>query len=372
MEMETTMQKDLLADFLHLYHSLGPRRSGLIELLEHFAGDAERVCRSSTAELKACGLNHDTVRKIRSRQHPQVARDLDWAATDLNHLVCYRDQAYPGLLRQISGFPALLYASGNLHLLHEPQVAIVGSRNCTPGGAQTAFDFAAQLSLGGLSITSGMALGIDAAAHRGALHATGKTIAVTGTGLDLIYPGRNRKLAGEILEQGLLVSEFPLGTGARAANFPQRNRIISGLSMATLVVEAAQRSGSLITARLAAEQGREVYAVPGSIHNPQTRGCHQLIRDGAMLVEAPKDIVAGLSGMVGFVLEQQFERPHKQARPLDQEHRQLLETIGYDPVNCDILVQRSGLTIDKLSSMLLVLELSDLIQSAPGGCFVRI
>jgi DNA processing protein len=372
MELEATMQKDLLADFLHLYHSLGPRRTGLIELLEHFAGDAERIRSSSNKELEASGLNRDTIRKIRSRQHPQVARDLAWAATDPNHLICYHEPAYPGLLRQISGFPTLLYASGNLQLLHEPQVAIVGSRNCTPGGAQTAFDFAAQLSSGGLSITSGMALGIDAAAHRGALHAAGKTIAVTGTGLDLIYPGGNRKLAGEILEQGLLVSEFPLGTGAQAANFPQRNRIISGLSMATLVVEAAQRSGSLITARLAAEQGREVYAVPGSIHNPQTRGCHQLIRDGAVLVEAPKDIVAGLSGMFSFVLEQQFEEAHKQTRSLDREHRQLLETIGYDPVNCDILVQRSGLTIDKLSSMLLKLELSDLIQSAPGGCFVRI
>jgi DNA processing protein len=366
------MQKDLLADFLHLYHSLGPWRSGLVSLLEHFAGDSGQIRRCSTDELKATGLNHDAICKIRARQHPQVARDLAWAAADRNHLVCYHHSAYPGLLRQINDFPALLYVSGNLSLLREPQVAIVGSRKCTPGGTQTAFDFAAQLSLSGLVITSGMALGIDAAAHRGALHASAKTIAVTGTGLDLIYPGRNRKLAGEILQQGLIVSEFPLGTRARPLNFPQRNRIISGLSMATLVVEAAQRSGSLITARLAAEQGREVYAIPGSIHNPQTRGCHRLIRDGAVLVETPKDIVAELSGLVGYVLEQQYPEPQKPARPLDREHRQLLETIGYDPVNCDILVQRSGLTIDKLSSMLLVLELSDLIQSAPGGCFVRI
>jgi DNA processing protein len=372
MELEATMQKDLLADFLHLYHSLGPRRAGLIALLDHFDGDPEQVCRCSTNELRAAGLNHDTVRKIRSRQHPQVALDLAWAATDQNHLIYYRHSAYPELLRQINDYPALLYASGNLQLLLEPQVAIVGSRSCTPGGAQTAFDFAAQLSAGGLAITSGMALGIDAAAHRGALHAKGKTIAVTGTGLDLIYPFANRKLAAEILEQGLLVSEFPLGTNAKPANFPQRNRIISGLSMATLVVEAAKRSGSLITARLAAEQGREVYAIPGSIHNPQTRGCHQLIRDGAMLVETPKDIVAGLSGLVSFVLEQQCRGSESHTEPLDREHQQLLEAIGYDPVNCDILVQRSGLTIDKLSSMLLLLELSDLIQSAPGGCFVRI
>jgi DNA processing protein len=372
MELEATMQKDLLADFLHLYHSLGPRRTGLVTLLEHFAGDPEQVRHCSTNELRTAGLNHDTVRKIRARQHPQVAVDLAWAATSQNHLVHYRDSAYPELLRQINGYPALLYASGNLQLLLKPQVAIVGSRNCTPGGAQTAFDFAAQLSAGGLVITSGMALGIDSAAHRGALHAAGNTIAVTGTGLDLIYPSANRKLAAEILEQGLIVSEFPLGTHAQPANFPQRNRIISGLSMATLVVEAAKRSGSLITARLAAEQGREVYTIPGSIHNPQTRGCHQLIRDGAMLAETPKDIVAGLSGLVSFVLEQQCRGSESHTEPLDREHQQLLEAIGYDPVNCDILVQRSGLTIDKLSSMLLVLELSDLIQSAPGGCFVRI
>ena len=366
------MQKDLLADFLHLYHSLGPRRAGLVDLIEHFAGDVERIHRSSNSELEAIGLNHNTIRKIKSRPHSQVARDLAWAAVDQNHLVCYHHSAYPGLLRQIAGFPALLYARGNLRLLPEPQIAIVGSRNCTPGGAQTAFDFAAELSSSGLTITSGLALGIDAAAHRGALHAAGKTIAVAGTGMDQIYPRRNQKLAGEILEQGLIVSEFPLGTSARPENFPQRNRIISGLSMATLVVEAAQRSGSLITARLATEQGREVYAVPGSIHNPQTRGCHQLIRDGARLAETPKDIMADLSGLPNLVLEQQGEGPQKQAEPVDREHRQLLETIGYDPVSCDILVQRSGLTIDKLSSMLLVLELSDLIQSAPGGCFVRI
>jgi DNA processing protein len=372
MEVETPMQKELLASFLHLYHSLGPGPAGLVDLLDHFAGDPERIRRSSTAELKAAGLKHNTICKIRSPQHPQVARDLAWAAVSQNHLIDYHHSAYPEILRQINDFPVLLYASGNLPLLQEPQVAIVGSRNCTPGGAQTAFDFASQLAAGGLVITSGMALGIDAAAHRGALQAAGKTIAVTATGLDLIYPRRNRKLAAEILEQGLIVSEFPLGTSPRPLNFPQRNRIISGLSMATLVVEAARRSGSLITARLAAEQGREVYAVPGSIHNPQTRGCHQLIRDGAVLVEDPKDVVTGLSGLVSFVLEQQCAGLHNQIESLDREHRQLLETIGYDPVNCDILVQRSGLTIDKLSSMLLVLELSDLIQSAPGGCFVRI
>ena len=366
------MQKDLLIDFLHLYHSMWPRRASLRKLLEHFDGDYQRICRSSTSDLRSNGLSDQAISKIKSRQHPQVARDLSWSAGDHHHLVRYDQDSYPGLLRQISDFPILLYASGDLQLLQEPQIAIVGSRNSTPGGTQTAFDFSSQLASSGLIVTSGMALGIDASAHRGAINATGKTIAVTATGLDLVYPGRHRELAGQIVEQGLMVSEFPLGTRPRAEFFPQRNRIISGLAVATLVVEAASRSGSLITARLAAEQGREVYAVPGSIHNPQTRGCHQLIRDGATLVETPGDVVAELSGLMSFVFEEQNQEATTSLKPLDREHRQLLETIGYDPVNCDILVERSGLTIEQLSSMLLVLELSDLIQSAPGGCFVRI
>ncbi len=366
------MHKDLLPDFLHLYHSLGAGRTNLLALLEQFAGDPGRIRSSSTSRLKATGLNHETVCKIRSKQHPQVAVDLVWVGSSNNHLICFDDNAYPELLRQVGGFPPLLYASGNIDLLHDPQIAIVGSRHCTPGGAQNAFDFASQLSAAGLTITSGMALGIDSAAHRGALQAGGNTIAVTGTGLDLIYPRRNQKLAAEIFEQGLMVSEFPLGTRAWPANFPRRNRIISGLALATLVVEAAQRSGSLITARLAAEQGRDVFAIPGSIHNPQTRGCHQLIRDGAAIIDSPREVTAGLGGLLGFVLEQQCPGQTNQKTPLDREHKHLLETIGYDPVNCDILVQRSGLTIDKLSSMLLLLELNDLIQSAPGGCYVRI
>ena len=246
------------------------------------------------------------------------------------------------------------------------------SRNCTPGGAQNAFDFAAQCSAAGLVVTSGLALGIDSAAHRGALSVSGKTIAVTATGQDLVYPARNRGLAAEIAGRGLVVSEFPLGTKARAAYFPQRNRIISGLAVATLVVEAARRSGSLITARLAAEQGREVLAVPGSIHNPQTRGCHQLIRDGATLVETARDIAGELGSLFEFALQQQSSQTPEPSESLDKAHRALLDSIGYDPVNCDILVQRSGLTIDKLSSMLVILELNDLIQSAPGGCYVRI
>ncbi len=366
------MQKDLLADFLHLYHSLGSRHRILPALLDQFSGNPSILLASSTHALKSAGLKQSDINQIRSPQHPGVSKDLTWAETDHHYLICFDDDSYPGLLRQISDFPTLLYAAGNPGLLQEPQIAIVGSRNCTPGGTQNAFEFASQLASAGLTITSGMALGIDSAAHRGALQVDANTIAVTGTGLDLIYPRRNLRLAEAILERGLLVSEFPLGTEARPTNFPQRNRIISGLALATLVVEAAERSGSLITARLAAEQGRDVFAVPGSIHNPQTRGCHQLIRDGATITETPLDIAAEISSLIGFVLEQQSNGRGEHSVPLDSAHRNLLEVIGYDPVNCDILVQRSGLTIDKLSSMLLSLEINDLIQSAPGGCFVRI
>ncbi len=366
------MQKELLADFLHLYHSIQSASARLPVLLARFDDNPRRLLESSTDTLRAHGLRQESIRSLRAARHPQVEIDLEWARRNGNHLLCYSDDAYPELLRQINNFPALLYARGNPGLLSTPQIAIVGSRNCTPGGAQNAFDFAAQCAAANLVVTSGLALGIDSAAHRGALSVSGKTVAVTATGLDRVYPSRNRGLAGEIVERGLVVSEFPLGTKARAANFPQRNRIISGLAVATLVVEAARRSGSLITARLAGEQGREVLAVPGSIHNPQTRGCHQLIRDGATLVETTRDIAGELGSLFNFALQQQSSQLPGLAESLDNEQLALLDSIGYDPVNCDILVQRSGLTIDKLSSMLVLLELNDLIQSAPGGCYVRI
>jgi DNA processing protein len=308
---------------------------------------------------------------MRQRRLPGVELDLEWAEASGHRLLAYHDPAYPELLRQIPDSPALLYVSGHVECLQTPQIAIVGSRNCTPGGAQNAHDFALQSAAAGLTITSGLALGIDSAAHRGALDAGGATIAVTGTGLDRVYPRRNRGLAEQIVERGALVTEFATSTDARPANFPQRNRIISGLAIATLVVEATVRSGSLITARLAAEQGREVFAIPGSIHNPQAQGCHRLIRDGATLTENAADIGAELGSLFDYASHRQASR--KEPAPvLDAQQRALLESIGYDPVHCDLLVQRSGLTMDKLSSMLVTLELNDLIQSAPGGCYVRI
>jgi DNA processing protein len=366
------MQKELLPEFLGLYHAFGPARATLAALLDSRGGDPRRILQSDDAALVASGLSRRHIEKLRSSQASRVDADLVWAERDGNHLVCYDDDAYPALLREIPDFPLLLYVRGNPELLKLPQIAIVGSRNCTPGGAQNAFDFAAQCGAAGLVITSGLALGIDAAAHRGALEIGADTIAVTGTGLDRVYPRNHRRLAERIAERGLLVSEFPLGSPARPTHFPQRNRIISGLAIATLVVEAARRSGSLITARLAAEQGREVFAIPGSIHNPQTRGCHQLIRDGATMTESVQDIADELGSLYDFARQQQFAGCERGSAALDDELRALLDCIGYDPVHCDQVAARSGLTIDKVSSMLVTLELNDLIQSAPGGCFVRI
>ncbi len=358
--------------FLKLSYVSGLGRVSLYQLGSHFDEDFNQVFDLSHSQLLKIGLTTKQIEQILNPDTNQLARELEWLEQPGNHIICYDDEHYPALLKETTNYPPLLYASGNIDLLASPQIAIVGSRHCSPGGAKTAFDFASLLSKSGLTITSGMASGIDAQAHKGALSSSGHTIAVAGTGLDRIYPSSNRQLAYGIHEQGLLVSEFPLGTNPRSENFPRRNRIISGLSVATLVVEATQRSGSLITARQAAEQGREVFAIPGSIHNPQSRGCHQLIRDGARLVEQASDIIEELGSLLGFIAEQQSVQQDDKIDTLDTESRRLLDAIGYDPVSSDTLVERSGLTIDKLSSMLVLLELNDLIQSAPGGCYVRI
>ena len=367
------MNRDSLPDLLHLYHRLAGNQRALRGLLDIFDHDPARIRDADAAELRARGVSPASIGMMSGRGNAAaVERDLEWASRPHNHLIACTDERYPALLRELVDYPPLLYASGDPGLLQAPQIAIVGSRRCTPGGVRCAQEFAGALAAAGLAVTSGMALGIDSAAHRGALDAGGKTLAVLGTGVDVVYPPRNRALARDIGEQGLLLSDYPLGAEARAASFPQRNRIISGLALATLVVEAAARSGSLITARLAAEQGREVFAVPGSIHNPQTRGCHQLIRDGAMLVEAPEDITRELAVLFDFVFSSQ-RNPKPDTDPgLDPGEQALLQAIGYDPVGYDTLAQRSGLTSAELSSMLVSLELKDLIQPAPGGCYVRI
>jgi DNA processing protein len=293
----------------------------------------------------------------------------EWHADARHHIIKQDDDRFPGLLRQISTPPLLLYIDGNPDLLHLPSLAIVGSRNPTRGGERNAYEFAHHLATLGFTIVSGLAQGIDTAAHRGALAAGGTTIAFLGHGIDRIYPASNKKLAEEIAVTGALVSEFPLGTHPGKEYFPQRNRLISGLSLGTLVIEAARRSGSLITARLAAEQGREVFALPGSIHNALARGCHELIRQGAKLVETADDIVSELAPLVGHILQNTMESTSKEnsVQALDNEYVELRKLIGHDPVTVDELAENSGLTIDQVSSMLLILELHGEIESLSGG-----
>ncbi len=302
-----------------------------------------------------------------------VESDLAWLAQAHCHAITLQDAAYPPLLKEIADPPLVLFAQGAAHLLASKQLAIVGSRNPSAAGEMIAAGFARHLTEVGLTITSGLAIGIDAAAHRGALQGNGRTIAVAGTGLDRVYPARHRELAHEIMERGVLLSEFPPGTPPRPENFPRRNRLISGLSLGTLVVEAALQSGSLITARLAAEQGREVFAIPGSIQNPLARGCHALIRQGAKLVETAQDILEELGALAAW--ENAAAEPGTAESPMmDQspELRNLLHHFGFEPTAVDTLVERSGLTAEQVSSMLVVLELHGQIASAPGGLYTRI
>ncbi|MCP3665247.1 MAG: DNA-protecting protein DprA [Gammaproteobacteria bacterium] len=308
---------------------------------------------------------------LRSPDWTLIDQDLTWLEQPDHHLITLDNSGYPALLAAIDDPPPVLFVSGNPDNLSLPQLAIVGSRNPSAGGLHNAREFAAYLSAAGIAITSGLALGIDGASHQGALNSEGITLAVTGTGLDRIYPARHRQLAHEILERGSIISEFPLGTQARPGHFPRRNRIISGLSVGTLVVEAAPKSGSLITARLALEQGRDVFAIPGSIHNPLARGCHALIREGAKLVETAEDIIEELGAMLGHIAipDEQSNLGDQKQGEWDADYQKLIHALGHDPVTVDLLVERSGLTAEAVSSMLLLLELEGYVSSAPGGRF---
>lgn len=363
---------DRLAHWLVLAHlpGLGARRR--LELLEHF-GSVDALFDTPRALLeRALPGARDTIEAILAgAETGRLAPVLDWLAQDRHHLVTWRDPDYPPLLREIADPPLALYVAGDRALLSTPQVAVVGSRNPTPQGRENAHAFSRSLASSGLTITSGLALGVDGEAHRGALAAHGRTLALTGTGLDRVYPAAHRELAHAIAEHGALVSEFPFGTPPRPENFPIRNRLIAGLSIGTLVVEAALQSGSLITARLAIDNGREVFAIPGSIHSPQARGCHALIRQGAKLVETANDILEELGALAQLVLDH-----HPEAGPaspdLNSEQARVLECLGHDASSVDELVARSGLTASGVSSILLELELRGQVTPVTGGKYQRI
>jgi DNA processing protein len=298
--------------------------------------------------------------------------DLRWIESSGAKLLLCTDTAYPPMLAQTDGAPAVLFVLGSIEALHSPQLAMVGSRNPTAAGRNTAREFAAWFARAGLTITSGLAVGVDAASHEGALLVDGVSVAVFGTGLDAVYPRENASLAARIRASGALVSEFPPRTEPSKRNFPRRNRIISGLSHGTLVVEASCRSGSLVTARYAGEQGREVFAIPGSIHSPLSRGCHKLIRDGAKLVEAAGDVLSELQIPVLGQRVMAARRRAKTRTPLDKEYEMLLDALGFEPATIDALVERTGLPGDSLASMLLILELEGCVAALPGGRYDRI
>lgn len=337
-----------------------------INTLNSFSPD-QLFCQSRST-LSNLNIKDKSIDFIKAPNWDIVDSDLRWLEQPGNEVLSIYDPLYPAQLKEINNPPPLLFIRGNKTLLTQPQIAIVGSRNPSPIGKQIAIDFAQSLVQYGFTITSGLALGIDAASHQGALNADGHTIAVAGTGLDRVYPARNKNLATEIANSGVLISEFPPGTTAKANHFPRRNRIISGLCIGLLVVEAAKKSGSLITARMALEANREVFAIPGSIHNPLARGCNALIKEGAKLVESTQDIFEELGEY-----NQQPETIKQESfkTTLDLEQQNLLNLIMFSPTSVDWLVQESGFSAEVISSMLLMLELQGYIATTPGG-YLRI
>jgi len=370
------MGAEQLRGWLALHHAQGLGPVTLLGIAQQQVNPLQLVENAKASASSRLNLGE----KIRqSLQHPDwqaIDADLDWAQQSHCHIIPIVSSWYPSLLREITDPPILLYVQGDAELLQYPQIAMVGSRNPSHYGQEAAFDFAKHLSNAGLIITSGMATGIDSYSHRGALAATGLTIAVSGTGLDTVYPAKNKSLAEEILKEGTLVSEYPVGTKPVPHNFPRRNRIISGLSLGTLVVEAAVQSGSLITAKQATEQGREVLAIPGSIHSPMARGCHRLIRQGAKLVETGDDILQELGPMISQATIQLQKRNKNssaiqqkesdQQTNLSSKQQHLLDCIQFEPVSIDMLVERSRLTPESISSMLVELELEGAVTSANG------
>ena len=334
-------------------------------LLQHF-GSVAAVFAADSSRLRQAGLAAKKIEALRQVDFDRVEEVRSWQDTPDRHIIDLSSSFYPPLLAQLANPPLLLFVLGQLDCLQSPQIAIVGSRSPSEPGKRNAFEFAAALAETGITITSGMALGIDGAAHRGALAKQGYTVAVTGTGLNRVYPASHRELAYAIAEHGALVSECLPDEGVARASFPRRNRIIAGLSLGTLVVEAAARSGSLITAICATEAGREVFAIPGSIHSPLSKGCHQLIRQGAKLVESCEDIVEEISP--GRVASSAHSLAKDSSREtLDEADAAFLQFIDYEVTPLDTIIARSQLTVEAVTNKLLLLELQGWIINSVGG-----
>ena len=334
--------------------------------LEHFLAASE-------SSLKESGLTPTQISTLKSPDQAKLEEMRKWLDEPQHHLLTLDDDHYPQSLKAIDNPPKVLFANGDIDFLQQPQLAMVGSRSPSAAGRQIAEDFAFHLSSTGFTITSGLARGIDGASHKGALKGIGSTIAVVATGLDRVYPAEHRQLAHEICEQGVIISEQPLGIAPHAGLFPLRNRIISGLSQGVLVVEAAIKSGTLITARHAIEQNKEVFAIPGSIHNPAVKGCHALIKQGAKLVETADDIIEELQILVKNNTSGDTTRENevKERQALDPDYQKLLSCMGYDPVNIDSIAECSGFNAANIASMLLILELQgDIVAS--NGLYTRL
>ena len=347
-----------------LAHKRLPQRALVVLLAE--LRDPQAVLDASAAVL----ARHVPPELAAAVRAPVPTAELDatirWLDDPAHHLIAWDDSDYPRALLDLGHAPPVMFHLGRRDLLNRPALAIVGSRNATPQGRATARDFARALAEAGLTIVSGLALGIDAAAHEGALGTASSTVAFTGTGPDRVYPARNRDLARRIADTGSIVTEFVPGTPPRKENFPRRNRLISGLARGVLVVEATLSSGSLITARWAGEQGRDVFAIPGSIHSPFARGCHKLIRDGAKLVETAEDVLVELG------LSQNTPSPPRAPLvPSTNNEAWLLASLGYDPVTIDALVERAGRPADVIAAALVRLELDGLVAALPGGFWQR-
>lgn len=377
-----------------------PRLGGkkLIRLTESFGG-IDGVFGAGDQALREWGLDARTIDYLHRPETELIEADLRWLQGPDHHLVTWGDDDYPDLLSRIPSPPAALFVAGDLNTLYQPQIAVVGSRNPSSGGMDNARDFAGELARRGFVVTSGLASGIDSACHDAAMDAQSRTIAVVGTGPDRVYPASSRQRAVRIVQNGAMVTEFPPGTQARRQNFPARNRMISGLSLGVLVIEAGLNSGSLITARLGSEQGREVFALPGSIHNPMAKGCHRLIREGARLVETVDEIIEGIMPMAGELASSltarlsaasagsvenanagpkmtgdestQEDSLQSYLRESDPDYKKLMDKIGFDPKPVDSLIEQTGLTAREVSAMLLILELRGAVEAHPGGAFSR-